>query len=60
MNKKQQIYIVVNKETNEKEMMLIGNWYLVPMFIYKKSAIEFMKGQMLSEDLKVIKCKLYE
>ena len=56
--KKKQIYVVVNKKTREAENILIKDWYFVPMFEKKKSAVEFMGEQLAPDYLKVIKCEL--
>jgi len=60
MNKEQMIWIVVDKKTNKKEIMLINNWGIIPMFSKKKHALEFMREEMFPEDLKVVKFTIKE
>jgi len=49
------VYIVVNKKTDEEEIMLIKGWGIIPMFTKKKYALEFKKEQTFPKDLKVIR-----
>jgi len=57
---KEQVYLVVDKKTNEKEIMLVRDWGIIPMFTRKSSALEFKKEKINSKDLKVVKFKLTE
>ena len=52
------IYVVVDKETNKEDIMLIGDWGVIPMFVKLKDAMEFRKGKYYPQDYKVTKRKL--
>lgn len=58
MNKEKIIYIVVDKETNKEDIMLVGEWGIIPMFVKREYAVEFVKEKISPEDCKIIKCKI--
>ena len=58
MTKEKTIYIVIEKETEKEDIMLVNNWGIIPMFKKRKCAVEFMKENCFPEDLKVVKRKL--